>query len=56
MERIYSNKETQTSLWEDSYDDELPYVIKFENKEVFRTDESALAYRVYNDIVRRNMK
>lgn len=53
MKHVYTNQETQVSLWEDDYDDELPYVIKIRKRIVFRCDESADAYREYNRIIER---
>lgn len=60
MERIYTHKETDVSLYEDTYDTNgTPYIIMFNNRIVFQCDNFTLAYMVYNDIIarqRRSMK
>lgn len=48
MKHVYTNKETQVSLWQDNYNDKLPYVIKVGKRIVCRCDKFADAYREYN--------
>lgn len=54
MEHIYTNKETNVSLYEDTYaTNGTPYVIFYERKIVFSTDSWIYAYQIYNNMIAR---
>lgn len=54
MDHIYTNKETNVSLYEDTYTTNgTPYIITYEGKIVFTTDSWIYAYQVYNNIIAR---
>lgn len=52
MKHIYTNKETEVSLWLDDYDFNCtPYVIKIGKREKYRVDEFSTANQLYNQTI-----
>jgi hypothetical protein len=52
MLRIYLNQKTQIGLYRDEYDDELPFRICMNGKEVIKIDNFRDAYIEYNVAIR----
>lgn len=51
MSHIYTHQRTNVSLYEDTYNDQTPYVITIGKVPVIRCDELSRAYQEYNNLI-----